>query len=263
MPSYSAQGLVLKKTKLSESDLIVTLLSADGLQIRAVAKGARKPGAQMASRLELCSVVDLLLHKGRSLDVVSEARLVEPNTASRAMPERMAAAEALCEFLEVVTRDSDPEPRLYPMACEALRCIGAVPTEGLELVLAAAFFKFTGQIGYLLSLHECALCGALINGADEEGHYVWSALNGGLMCISCSKGQESPEGSLSISPSMLGWLRVCMEARFKDIENSVREKPELASLLGDDVLAFSEEWMHVHLGIHIKSVRFLRDFLSE
>ena len=35
--------VVLRKTKLGESDLILTLLSSDGSQIRAVAKGARKP----------------------------------------------------------------------------------------------------------------------------------------------------------------------------------------------------------------------------
>ena len=53
--TYSLQALVLRKTKLGETDLIVTLLAQDGRQVRAVAKGARKPNSSFASRLEIFS----------------------------------------------------------------------------------------------------------------------------------------------------------------------------------------------------------------
>ena len=51
-PTYDARAIVLRKTKLGESDLIVTLLAQDGSQARAVAKGARKPARPFAARLE-------------------------------------------------------------------------------------------------------------------------------------------------------------------------------------------------------------------
>ena len=38
-PTYDARAIVLRKTKLGESDLILALLAEDGSQIRAVAKG--------------------------------------------------------------------------------------------------------------------------------------------------------------------------------------------------------------------------------
>ena len=56
--TYSLQALVLRKTKLGETDLIVTLLAQDGRQVRAVAKGARKPNSSFASRLEIFSEVE-------------------------------------------------------------------------------------------------------------------------------------------------------------------------------------------------------------
>ncbi|MEG2982380.1 MAG: recombination protein O N-terminal domain-containing protein [Raoultibacter sp.] len=37
--TYTARVIVLQKTKLGETDLILTLLAEDGAQIRAVAKG--------------------------------------------------------------------------------------------------------------------------------------------------------------------------------------------------------------------------------
>ena len=54
--TYTARAIVLRKTKLGESDLVVTLLAEDGSQVRAVAKGARKPSSPFAARLELYSV---------------------------------------------------------------------------------------------------------------------------------------------------------------------------------------------------------------
>ena len=99
-PTYTARVIVVRKTKLGESDLILTLLAEDGSQLRAVAKGARKPKSSFASRLELFSVADVLCAKGRSLDVVSEARLVEGNAALRGDIERISAAAPIAELVE-------------------------------------------------------------------------------------------------------------------------------------------------------------------
>ena len=79
--TYNARVLVLRKTKLGESDLILSLLAQDGSQIRAVAKGARKPTSQFSSRLELYSQADVLLAQGRSLDIVKELGKNQMSTA--------------------------------------------------------------------------------------------------------------------------------------------------------------------------------------
>ena len=106
-PTYTARVIVVRKTKLGESDLILTLLAEDGSQLRAVAKGARKPKSSFASRLELFSVADVLCAKGRSLDVVSEARLVEGNAALRGDIELTSAAAPIAELVERVLFGSD------------------------------------------------------------------------------------------------------------------------------------------------------------
>ena len=75
--TYRTKVLVLDKTKLKETDLILTMLDERGRQVRAVAKGARKPGGRLAARCELFCTVDMLLAHGRSLDIVSQAELLE------------------------------------------------------------------------------------------------------------------------------------------------------------------------------------------
>jgi len=281
MPSYTARGIVLKKTKLGETDLIVTLLSDSGSQIRAVAKGARKPGAS-ASRLELLSVVEGLFSCGRSLDIISEVRLVEPHTACRADPGRLTAAAALCEFLEAATREADAEPRLFPMTKEALRCLGSVVFEGIEVVLAAALFECAGQIGYLPALDECAQCGTPLELPGEQdgealsaldASCMWSVEEGGLLCQVCA--DASAAEATSLNPALVGWLRMCLGARFVEIEASLADcskgsnGQEIAGdikalhSVGVVLLGLAEEWIAAHLGITLKSSVFLRDFLSK
>lgn len=77
--TYRTKVLVLDKTKLKETDLILTMLDERGRQVRAVAKGARKPGGRLAARCELFCTVDMLLAHGRSLDV---AEKIDPHTAA-------------------------------------------------------------------------------------------------------------------------------------------------------------------------------------
>ena len=112
-PTYDARAIVLRKTKLGESDLILTLLAEDGSQMRAVAKGARKPASSFAARLELYSVVDLLVARGRSLDIVKEARLVESNERLRRDIEHAAGAAPMAELLDRVTQMGLENPRLF------------------------------------------------------------------------------------------------------------------------------------------------------
>ena len=101
-PTYTARVIVVRKTKLGESDLILTLLAEDGSQLRAVAKGARKPKSSFASRLELFSVADVLCARA-VLSVECHARLVEGNAALRGVRHTSAAAP-IAELVERTTQ---------------------------------------------------------------------------------------------------------------------------------------------------------------
>ena len=103
-PTYSADAIVLKKTKLGEADLILTMIARDGSQLRAVAKGARKPGGAFAGKLEVCNRVHLLCSQGRSLDIVKEARLDAARPALAADAERAACAACAAELAEQIGR---------------------------------------------------------------------------------------------------------------------------------------------------------------
>ena len=156
MPTYQTKALVLKKTKLGETDLIITLLDAEGIQRRAVAKGARKPGSFLAVRLELYTLVEVQLSQGRSLDIVTDARILETNTACRSSIEYSAAAAAVVELVEKATSQHNAEPLLFAMTLAALQQIGEAEGYARSLISLACILKLCAALGVRPDAEELA-----------------------------------------------------------------------------------------------------------
>ena len=64
-------AVVLRHRRLGEADRILPLFTPRHGKVRAVAKGARRPSSKIAPHVELFSFSNLVLHRGRDLDVVS------------------------------------------------------------------------------------------------------------------------------------------------------------------------------------------------
>ena len=129
-------AIVIDRTKLGESDLILTLLEADGSQGRAVAKGARKPGGKLAARVQLFCELDLLLAVGRNLDVVAEAQLTEPHATLRGDLARVSAASVVCEVARLTSFPDAPDTFLSPI-CSCVAC-GEVPVTRFSALAGGA-----------------------------------------------------------------------------------------------------------------------------
>ncbi|MDR0347197.1 MAG: DNA repair protein RecO [Coriobacteriales bacterium] len=267
MPDISTTILVLRKTKLGESDLIITGFSSEGHQVRAVAKGARRPGSKLGARLELYCAARVLLHKGRSLDIVTEAEGLYDNGACRVDVLHSAAAAVIVEMLDKVSADGDCEPRLFPLALEALRCVGAVPAEGVALIAAAAVLKMAAQLGFRPSLRYCVLCGDACGGecgGEREGEgdaplrRAFSFEQGGVVCAHCLS--ELPAGScLDVDIPLIDWVEALITTRFIELERHADAEHEL---LGEALLKFAREWLRFHLVNRLKSLDFLLTFHS-
>lgn len=126
--TYRTKVLVLDKTKLKETDLILTMLDERGRQVRAVAKGARKPGGRLAARCELFCTVDMLLAHGRSLDVVSQAELVEAPLGAAPDYETTCAASAIAEVARVCSFEDAEDPFTFAITQRALTLVAAGST---------------------------------------------------------------------------------------------------------------------------------------
>lgn len=247
-PTYRARSIVLRKTKLGESDLIVTLLAEDGSQLRAVAKGARKPTSSFSSRLELYAVADVMLARGKSLDIVKEARLAAGNEALRFDIARATAAAPVAELLDRVSQQGLESPKLFALTEAALAAINDAPAALAPALAAACLLKACAFAGVRPSLNACAACGGPLEGAAIDGMVPVSYAEGGLVCDGCRRDTNASY----IEENAAAWARVLMASTFAQIRET--DIPVAAAF---SVLSFCQQYVRVHVGSPLKSLEFL------
>ena len=236
------RAIVLDRTKLGETDLILTLLCEGGEQARAVARGARKPGGRLAARVELFSEVDLLLARGRTLETVQEATLADAHPGLRGEVERVAAASAVCEVARLTCAEDAPDAYLCPICVRALRaCEEARDQAHLDLVVAAYALKVLSHSGWRPELDACAACG-------DEAPTRFSAAAGGVLCESCAR---EVAGAEPLAPEELGWLRALLALTFDELLAA-----PIAPAQAQGLLVRAHQWAATHLEARLRAMEF-------
>lgn len=224
MPAYSVRALVLRKTKLGETDTILTVLAEDGRQVRAVAKGMRKPGSRLSGRLEPFSVADLLVHTGRSLDLITEADTLEAHAVLRQDYDRTMAASVVADVLDKVSVEGQSEPRLFGLAIATYDAMERAEVVALPQLVTAFLVKAMAMHGLRPELETCASCAAEATGGSQ-----FSLEAGGVLCPSCGDASAigfSDEGRVLL----LAMLRATM-AEAPGIVADERAKLEVFALI--------------------------------
>jgi len=249
MPTYNARATVLKKTKLGEADLIITLIATDGRELRAVAKGARKPKSKLGARVEPFTVLEGQFATGRSLDVISDVRTVATHASLRDDYDKLLVASVAAEMLEVVAAQAQATDFLYEMSAALFDTMDAsASTVALQLLLAWEL-KLFAVLGYRPILDDCAVCGRALEEGEES--FCWSAEAGGVICSDCGAGQFIPLESYPAAA--LAWLRTLFGATFEEAVTFDLE-PQLLRDLFTLVADFATE----HFPARIKSLKLLR-----
>lgn len=246
-PTYSIHALVLRRTKLGESDLILTLLAEDGSQKRAVAKGARRPKSSFAARTEPFCVIDALCATGRSLDILKEARLVAAHDVLRCNLEASAAAAPLAELLGRMSQRDLANPRLFQSAVRALDAMDAADDGHRAALSAAELLKILAFSGLRPSLEVCIGCGEALELA-EGARVPFSATGGGVLCEACRGVDES----VPVDAATLCWAQYFLTSPFDAIATG---PADLSASFA--VLHLVQDLVRAHVGSSLKSLEFL------
>lgn len=97
---YKAEVIILKRKIIGETDRILTLFSKQYGKIKVIAKGIRRISSKRSPHLELFTHVDLVLHKGKIWDSVTEVNAIEIFRELRKHLSRISIAYYLCELVD-------------------------------------------------------------------------------------------------------------------------------------------------------------------
>ncbi|HEX4831546.1 MAG TPA: DNA repair protein RecO [Trebonia sp.] len=126
MQVYRDDGVVLRTHKLGEADRIITLLCRQNGRVRAVAKGIRRTKSRFGARLEPFTHVDLMIHNGRTLDVITQAEVIRAYGMPLAADyPKYTAGVAMLETAEKLTPvEQEPAIRQFLLLIGGLRALG-------------------------------------------------------------------------------------------------------------------------------------------
>ncbi len=243
MPAYPARAIVLRRTRLGEADMIITLLAEDGRQIRGVAKGLRKPTSKFGGRLEPGAEIDLLLHTGKNLDVISEAQSVDGHARLREDFDRQMAAAVVEDLLECVTRDAEPDARLFGLARATLSALESAPVERLHQVVLAFLVKAMAMHGYRPELEACVACAGDVDASD-----LFSLAAGGALCVGCGADAATIQ---RLAPAGRAWLGRLLGATMAEVADM--DMPRQAAL---DCFDLVRSFVAYHLPTRLKALDF-------
>lgn len=225
MPPYRIRALSLKKTKLGESDLIVTMLAEDGCQVRAVAKGARKPGSRFGGRVEPFTIADFMLHTGRTLETITDVEIVSSHAALRGDYDRAQAASVVADFLDKATVECQTEERLFALAGATLDAMETAEGDLLLALVVAFLLKGMAMHGYRPQFDACAACSEAV-----AGEAPFSLESGGPVCEGCAGDGAGPDFA-RLPEGARNALRALMSARMAEVGELGVPRPVLAEAL--------------------------------
>ena len=199
MPTFSLTAINLGGFQIGESDKVISMFSAERGLVRAVAKGAKKPGTKMAGKSEALCANKLLIAKGRSLDIITQAESIETFRKVRTDLKRLTFclyyAELTAAFGEGLEEESEV---YYHVLLNSLRMQEALISDARQLSLEFSMFLLK-QLGVSPELTVCVRCRQPLTEYNIAAFY---SETGGIGCNRC--GQDSRSKSIVSEVSVKG-----------------------------------------------------------
>lgn len=232
--TYRTEAIVLTRLDYGEADRIITIFTPSQGKFSALVKGARRPASKMGPALDYFGRVALQLARGRELDVVTSAELIEPHERLRLDLDAFAYASYYAELVRHLTEERQANGRVYDLLKRSLSVLNDSVdpwpvTRHFELALLSA-------LGYQPELLHCVNCRREIEPIVNS----FSTSLGGVLCPDC-RGVDPAARPISINAQkyLRQLLRNGLPATIR-LEPSDEERYELERLTGDYVRFVSE-----------------------
>ncbi len=177
---YRTEAIVLKAFDYGEADRILTLCTAHSGKLRALAKGVRRTKSRKAGHLDLLTRSNLLVARGRQLDIITQAETIETFAPIRTNLWRSSQAHYVAELVDSFSAENLANYPLYVLAVSTLRRLAG--TADIDLGMRSFELQLLGLTGYRPQLYRCLNCDTSIEPVINH----FSPKLGGVLCPNCA-----------------------------------------------------------------------------
>jgi DNA repair protein RecO (recombination protein O) len=259
--NYQTEGVILKQTKLGESDKIVTIYTPELGKLRAVAKGACRPKSKLGGNVEPLTHSLMLLAKGRNLDIVTQSQTIDGFLALKSDLWRMACGLYVLELIDSFTIEGAENRLLFDFLLDTLQRLSEPDSN--ETALRYFELHLLHYLGYRPQLRRCVSCDSPLKPVIN----FLSPGKGGLLCPTCNSEENrryeqtdtiSPQPSRPLSVGALKVLRLWQRCDYATARR-VKVKPELCREL-EQVLC---QYIRYIVQRELKSLTWLKEVRNE
>ncbi|MBL7200899.1 MAG: DNA repair protein RecO [Anaerolineae bacterium] len=253
---YRTEAVVLRRQAVGEADRLLTLYTPTRGKVRVIAKGVRKPTSRKAGHLELFAHSTLLVARGKTLDIVTQAESLHSFRALREDLERVTYAHYAVELLDRFSSEEQENQLLFNLLVDTL--VRLCETEDLMLTSRFYELRLLALEGYQPQLFYCLGCSdeirPVVNYLDPD--------RGGVLCPRCGTSQlSSPGGGRQVRPLSVSALKVLRYLQTHDYETCCRLRIKVNT--HRDVESVMLHYITYVLERSLKSVEFLRHLRRE
>jgi DNA repair protein RecO (recombination protein O) len=213
----NSEAYVITQTDYGEADRIYTIFSRRNGKIKALAHGARKSKSRKAGHLQPLTLNHLMLAKGKTFWVITQADTLNPYTLIKNDLKKTASALYVFELVNRFAPENEPVIPLFQLIKETLDRIEKEDDHFLNIKYFE--FRLLKSTGFMPNLVDCVQCGEPIQPQDQ----YFSAEQGGVLCPHCGiKGFNARK----ISLPALRYFRFIQRSPYNELQKA-RPTPEI------------------------------------
>ena len=243
--SFRTPALILKRRNFDEADRLLTVITPEHGKRDVIAKGARKTTSTKTGHVELFTIVDMLISRGRTFDIVTQAEMQRPYLPLREDLQRGAYASYIAELLDRFTMLGEDDFRtLYVLINETFQRL--CEADDPRLVTRYYEIRLLDVTGFRPELNQCILTGDAIQPEDQ----FFSPAEGGVVSPT---GARQTTNLIPISLSALKLLRHMQRSPYAQVYTL-----QISDSLHNEVERLLLGYIAYILESRLQSVNFIR-----
>ena len=177
--TYRALGVTLRRSPVREADLLTVTYTRDYGKLELLARGAQRLTSKLMGHLEPLTLVRVSVARGRTMDQVTEAEVVNAFPAVKNGYENCARGLYVAELVDGFSALSAANAELFDLTVQTLEALGSA--SNAELALRYFDLQLLRLSGFMPELYNCVECGAEL----EPDRHRFAVGSGGALCTDC------------------------------------------------------------------------------
>jgi len=238
---FETEGIVLKRRKITDSDVFMTLFTLKLGKIQVFVKGGNYPKNALSKGTHPFTLADYSL-RGSQKYTLAQVEVKNSFYHFREDLKTLSYGSYFVDFADKSLKEDEHNHALYHLLLDALT---ALHRDKLEEVKTYFEVRSLKALGVLPELSACTKCGG------KENLTYFSIPEGGVVCTECHQSTRRGE---KIHPAMIQLMRFILRASLEEYL-----KKEINGLLLDKMDIFINDYMAYHLDLApLKTKKFLK-----